>query len=200
MIAGLVLAAGASTRMGRPKALLRVGEDCFVTRVVRTMIAAGLGDISVVAGDEAARIRAALAAAGLMARVVDHANWRDGQLSSLQAGLLALEPLHADAVVISLVDVPLVSPETMRLVVGAWRKRRAPIVRPARDGRHGHPVLFDRAVFGELLAADPAAGAKAVVRAHATEAVDVAVDDEGAFQDVDTPEDYARLIGSASGT
>jgi molybdenum cofactor cytidylyltransferase len=200
MIAGLVLAGGASSRMGRAKALLPIGAECFVTRVVRSLSAAGLDRILVVAGDEAPAIRAAIESAGIAAQVVAHPGWRAGQLSTLQAGLAAIEPLGAEAVVMTLVDVPLFSPETVREVVAAWRRTGAPIVRPARGGRHGHPVLFDRTMFAELHAADPAAGAKAVVRAHATEAVDLAVDDEGAFQDVDTPEDYARLIGSPTGT
>jgi molybdenum cofactor cytidylyltransferase len=93
------------------------------------------------------------------------------------------------------VDQPLVSAATVRLVLEAWRRTRAPIVRPAREGRHGHPVLFDRALFDALRRADPSAGARGVVRAHADRAVDVPVDDDGAFADIDTPEDYARWIG-----
>jgi len=70
-------------------------------------------------------------------------------------------------------------------------------VRPARLGRHGHPVLFDARVLPELRAADLAAGARVVVRAHAAEACDVEVDDPGAFEDIDTPEDYFRVFGVA---
>ena len=72
-------------------------------------------------------------------------------------------------------------------------------MRPSVGGRHGHPVVFARSMFDELRAADPAVGAKAVVRAHAANAIDVAVDDAGACQDIDTPEDYERLIGPFPG-
>ncbi len=186
--------------MGRPKALLPIGRECFVSRLARTFAEAGIGDIVVVGADSMPAIRAALDAAGLTVPVVENPHRERGQLSSLQVGLAALGPPEPEAIVMSPVDVPLVSADTVRAIVHAWRQRHAPVVRPVREGRHGHPVVFDRSVFGELIRADPAAGANAVVRAHATEAVDVAVDDEGAFQDIDTPEDYARLIGSASGT
>jgi molybdenum cofactor cytidylyltransferase len=89
---------------------------------------------------------------------------------------------------------------TIGAVVEAYRRTHSPIVRPVSHGRHGHPVLFARAVFDELRHADPALGAKAVVRAHAQDLVNVPVDDDGACADIDTPADYARLIDSASGT
>ncbi len=197
MVLGLVLAAGSSTRMGRPKALLPLDGELFVTRCVRVLRDAGVDDVAVVTGTETARVRAALAASGLEARVIENPRREEGQLSSLQAGLSAASP-GTRAVVVSLVDTPLATVATAAAVLDAWRRTGAPIVRPARAGRHGHPVVFDRALFGDLQQADPRQGARAVVRAHAAEAIDVAVDDEGAFQDVDTPEDYARLIGSAS--
>ena len=108
--------------------------------------------------------------------------------------LYALETPDLEAVLMTLVDVPLVSPETTRRLIQVWRDTRAPIVRPARGGEHGHPVLFDRRLFPELRAADPATGAKPVVHAHAGELVNVEVDDDGAFFDLDTPADYERAL------
>ena len=75
-----------------------------------------------------------------------------------------------------------------------WRPR-APIVRPVRGEEHGHPVLIDRSLFGALRAADPSTGAKPIVREHVSPAGDVVVDDDGAFIDIDTPEEYARVLG-----
>jgi molybdenum cofactor cytidylyltransferase len=171
MIAGVILAAGASSRMGRTKALLPVGDDVFVTRMVRTFLSADIQHVVVVCADDIRAIRTALDKAGLSAIVVENAHPEEGQLSSLQVGLSALTSLNPDAIAVSLVDVPLVSAETIRAVVSAWRQTRAPVVRPACAGRHGHPVIFDRLVFEQLRRADLAVGAKAVVRAHAIEAV-----------------------------
>ena len=97
--------------------------------------------------------------------------------------------------IVALVDVPLVPVEVVRAVLQAYRETGAPIVRPAKGVRHGHPVIFDRAVWDELRHADPAMGAKPVLEAHRAEIVDVPVEDEGAFQDIDTPEEYERLFG-----
>ena len=102
------------------------------------------------------------------------------------------------AVLVTLVDVPLVSPATVRAVIESYRRTCAPIVRPTSGDRHGHPLLIDRSIFGALRAADKSTGAKPIVRAHATAAGDIAIDDEGAFTDIDTEEDYRRTISNPS--
>lgn len=201
MIAGLILAAGASSRMGRPKAALPLGtsDETVLSRGVRTMLAAGVPSVTVVAGAHADSTRAALTPPDPRVRIVEHAGWRLGQLSSLVAGLDAVDEPRLEAVLVTLVDVPLVRPQTVCAIVSAWRESGAPIVRPAAGERHGHPVLFDRSIFGDLRAADPSVGAKAVIELHRARLLDVAVDDPGAFQDLDTPEDYQRLLAMLAG-
>lgn len=194
MIPVLVLAAGLSVRMGRPKATLPLGEgDTFLTRIVRTLQAAGLTDVVVVLGHQADAAAESLEQHGLYPRVVFNPAYRSGQLSSVLAGLDTIDRPGVSAMLLTLVDVPLVSPSTVRAVVDRYRKTGAPIVRPVRGDQHGHPVLIDRSLFAKLRGADPAVGAKAVVRAHVSPAGDVAVDDDGAFLDIDTPGDYARI-------
>jgi molybdenum cofactor cytidylyltransferase len=180
--------------MGRPKAALPIqrGGETFASRVVRTCHAAGLTDIVVVTGAHDAAVRAAIGPGLRGVRFVRNPEWASGQLTSLLAGLGGDDQL-VEAVLMTLVDVPLTSPDTYRRVLHAWRSSRACIVRPARGGEHGHPVIFDRSLFAELRQADPAVGAKAIVRARAAEILDVPVDDDGPFVDVDTPEEYARL-------
>jgi molybdenum cofactor cytidylyltransferase len=195
MIVGIILAAGASVRMGRTKAFLPIGTDTFLTRVCRTLADGGLDDLVVVAGPEAAEAERAIARAGIRARLVENRRRDEGQVTSLQAGLAVADRPGVDAVLVHLVDAPLVAPSTVQAVADAFRRTRAPIVRPLVGGRHGHPVVFARSTFDDLRAADPAVGAKAVVGAHAADAIDVVVDDAGACQDIDTPEDYERLIG-----
>jgi len=92
----------------------------------------------------------------------------------------------------TLVDVPLVHASTVRAVVDRYRQTRARVVRPVRCGEHGHPVLIDRALFEAIRHADPASGAKPVIRANVSAAGDVPVDDDGAFADFDTPDDLRR--------
>jgi len=199
MIATIVLAAGESTRMGSPKALLpdRDGRP-FVARIVRTCAEAGFDEVTIVTGTVHARIVAAVAAdrPPIAVRFARNPDPSRGQLSSIWTGLDAAVRADTRAVLITLVDVPFVSSATVRAVADAYRRSGAAIVRPAIDGRHGHPVVFDRTLFDALRRADPSAGAKSVLRANADAIVHVAVDDRGSFVDVDTPDEYQRLLRS----
>jgi len=183
--------------MGRAKATLPIGDgDTFLTRIVRTFRDAEVDDVIVVVGHQADAIAADFARSGLAARFVVNAEYDRGQLSSLLAGLAAVDRPGVNAALVTLVDVPLVSASTVRAVLDRYRASRAPIVRPTSGGRHGHPLLVDRSIFDALRAADASAGPKPVVRAHASPVGDVAVTDEGAFTDIDTDEDYGKWVVS----
>ncbi len=201
MLVALVLAAGESTRMGSQKSLLPDPDGSpFVARVVKTLHAAGLADIVVVTGAAHAGIVAAVAHdTSAAVRFVRNPDPSRGQLSSLLVGMDAAVGPTTDGLLVTLVDVPLVRESTVRAVVDAWRASRAPIVRPAIGDRHGHPVIFDRQLFGELHDAPLDSGAKTVVRAHTARILNVPVDDEGCLVDVDTPEDYKALPDRARG-
>lgn len=195
VIPALVLAAGRSSRMGRAKATLPLDDhDTFLTRIVRTLLDAGVDDVVIVVGHEAEEIVNAFAASGLPARFVVNRDYDRGQLSSLVAGLAVVDRPGVAAVLVTLVDVPLVSAETVRTVVSRYRQTRAPVVRPTSGARHGHPLLIDRSLFDALRAADPAAGAKPIVRAHSSSDGDVPIADEGAYIDIDSAEDYKEML------
>jgi CTP:molybdopterin cytidylyltransferase MocA len=197
----IVLAAGDSTRMGTPKALLLTPEgQPFIVSILLAFAAAQVTDIIVVTGRDHEAIVEALSsdALPLTARVVRNPEPARGQLSSLWAAMDAL-PESADAMLVTLVDVPLIAPATIAAVIGAWGRTRAPIVRPAMGERHGHPVMFDRAVFAELRAASLDTGAKTVIRRHASDLINVPVTDERCLVDIDTPEDYRMLKTTGSG-
>lgn len=202
MIRGIVLAAGASTRMGQAKAAMPLGQtgETLIARVVRTLLRGGVPDVTVVAG---AHIDAVLMAMPAFAeatagkpgapsvRVIEHMGWRQGQLSSLLAGLAAIDDPLLEAALVTLVDVPLVQPATVAAVIAEWRRTQAAIVRPADGDRHGHPVIFDRSVFADLRAADVNAGAKSIFANHRV--LNVEIKDPGAYIDLDTPGDYAEI-------
>jgi len=118
-----------------------------------------------------------------------------GQLASLRIGLAAAVQLDLDGVLVTPVDIPMVRSSTVRELVRAWERTRAPIVRPAVGERHGHPVLFDRAVFDALRSAPLASGARTVVHAWGDRLVNVPVDDRGCLFDIDTPADYETIVG-----
>jgi molybdenum cofactor cytidylyltransferase len=180
--------------MGRPKMLLPLGEgDTFLTRIVRTLSKAEVADVIVVVGHDADAVIESVVARGLSPRFVLNREYDSGQLSSVLAGLRAVDRPGVAGLLLTLVDVPLVSVATVRAVLARYRETGAPIVRPVHGARHGHPVLIDRRLFDAVRRADPSSGLKSVVRAHASVTGDVDVEDEGAFLDIDSPEDYARL-------
>jgi molybdenum cofactor cytidylyltransferase len=205
MIRGIVLAAGASTRMGQAKAALPIGQtgETAISRVVRTLLRGGVPEVIVVAGAHIDAVRMAMPSHEPRARVIEHVGWKRGQLSSLLTGLDAIEDPLLEAAVVTLVDVPLVLPSTVGAVIAEWRRSGAPIVRPSTGAtgatgaeRHGHPVVFDRSVFADLRAADLNLGAKAVFEKHRDRVVNVEVTDPGAFEDIDTPGDYEKIRGT----
>jgi molybdenum cofactor cytidylyltransferase len=197
MIPAIVLAAGKSTRMGRPKATLPIGGgDTFLSRIVRTFHDAGVGDVVIVVGHDAHTIMAGPSLAGTGVRFVINPNYESGQLSSMVAGLDAVDVPGVPAALVTLVDVPLVAASTVRAVLERYDTTQAPVVRPTRGAEHGHPVLLSRSLFDPLRRADPQTGAKLVVRGHASLEGDIAIDDDGAFLDIDTMDVYERVLAA----
>jgi CTP:molybdopterin cytidylyltransferase MocA len=187
MIAAVVLAAGGSTRMGEPKALLRRPDGrSYVAAIVDTAEAAGCGEVVVVVGPPHGDvIRAALLDIP-HARLAVNPRPERGMLSSIQSGLGALT-LGVEATLVWPVDIPFVGAATVRAIAGGRG-----LVIPTHDGRGGHPVRIPRASFAEVLALDPARGLKALMEAHAADVTRLPVADRAVLVDVDTPEDYAR--------
>jgi CTP:molybdopterin cytidylyltransferase MocA len=191
MICGIVLAAGRSRRMGEPKALLRAGDETFLQRAVDALREGGCAYVVVVTArldDETAREIAEQAAA-LDAGIAVNPAAESEQADSLRIGLMSLPP-EAEAAVVAPVDVPDVSGALVRAVIDAHRRTGAPVALPAREGRHGHPVLFARRVFAELMRAGLPQGARTVIHAHAADLAEVPVDTLP--PDLDTPEEYRR--------
>ncbi len=197
-LAGVLLAGGASRRMGRPKAALPWRGEPFAARIARLMRAAGVDPLVVVTGLHDAETRAVLPAA-LRALVVRNPEPERGQLSSLQLALAWLEE-HAPetpGALVALVDHPAVRPETYAALVRAARApaRQVEIALPTHHGRRGHPLVFLRSVWPEILGADAPDGARSVVRRAPERVAEIEVDDAGILRDVDRPADLERLAG-----
>lgn len=182
--------------MGRDKSRLPIpGDGWFLSRLARTFLSAGCPEVLAVVGPLGDEVHSAAARERLPIRFVVNPDPSRGQLSSLQEALSVLAGRAPLGLLVAPVDQPLIAADTVRRVIEEWSRSAAPIVRPSWRGRHGHPVLFDARVLDELRVADVSAGARVVVHAHAGEARDVEVDDPGAFEDIDTPEDYRRVFG-----
>jgi molybdenum cofactor cytidylyltransferase len=191
LVSAIVLAAGASARMGRPKQLLEWQGRPLVRVAAETALAGGLDPVLVVVG--AARAAATAALAGLPALVVDNPDYASGQSSSLRVSVTALGE-QAEAAVVLLGDQPFVTAEIVARIVEEWRASAAPIVAPVYAGQRGNPVLFARSIFPELLAIQGDQGARAVLAAHSSHVRLVPFDNPLPLADLDTPEDYQRLL------
>ena len=182
--------------MGRSKALLpHVHSDTtFVGHAIGEARTAGLKKVLVVGRGDDDELRREVEELG-GTYVVNEVPER-GQLSSLVSGLEAAAA-HSDleGLVVMPVDVPLISAAVIRRLLGAAALTPVPIIRAVHQSRHGHPVLFKRDVFDELRKADPTLGAKAVVREDPSRVLDLEVAEPGVVADIDTPEDYERLLG-----
>lgn len=183
-IPGLVLAAGEGTRFGEGNKLLApVGGDPVVVRAVRTLLASRIGPVTVVVGHEADRVRAALS--DLPVRTVENPCYREGQATSVRAGIEAL-PGDAPAALIALGDMPFVDPETIDALGRSYRAGLGTALAAAADGERGNPVLFDGRYFDALTDLEGDVGGREILR---EEGILVETGDSGVRRDVDRPDD-----------
>jgi CTP:molybdopterin cytidylyltransferase MocA len=191
-VAGIVLAAGASSRMGRPKMLLPVGGGTLLAAVAQALLDSGLEKVVVVLGCEADQVNRS---AGLpddpRLRVAVNADWPSGMASSLRRGID--ECGEAAAALVALGDQAGITAERVRRIVSAWRPG-VPLVVPVSRGRAGHPVLFDRALWDELRSLSGDVGGREVVKRHLEDAVVVPAEP---LADLDTEEDLRLFLSGA---
>jgi len=190
-IAGVVLAAGESSRMGRDKPLLEYRGKAFLENIIAALRGAGVQRIVVVLGHNAESIKQHVDLSAVEV-IVNH-DYRRGQTSSLQAGLQALAGNEPVGVLICLVDHPAISADTLLKLIHRFRSARKPIVIPQMQGKHGHPVLISRELFGEIAALGPDQGADKVIHRYHSQTEFVEVTDPGILLDVDDPESYRKL-------
>jgi molybdenum cofactor cytidylyltransferase len=193
-IAGIILSAGASRRMGTPKALLLLHGAAFLDRLV-TAFSPACDPTIVVLGYDAERIRESIVTTAPV-RFILNPDPEQGMFSSLQCGLRAL-PANLEAAIFTPVDYPAIRAATVASIARVYEQRRCPVTMPLHAGQHGHPVCISRRVIDELLALPATAQARDVIRAYRPQTAFVDVDDPGILSDVDLPEDYRRLAASA---
>ena len=191
-VAAVILAAGESRRMGQPKLLLPWRDGCVLDAVLAAVSAAPFDDAVLVSGAYRERVEEVAAYHGI--RCVFNPDYASGQSTSLIAGLNALPDDTAAAFILA--DQPGLNDALLRRLIEAYRQSGAPILRPRTlQGRAGHPVLFAPALFAELRALSGDVGGRPVLQAHKNEIQYLLADDDGIWQDLDTPEEYRLLRG-----
>lgn len=189
-IAGIVLAAGRSSRLApRNKLLEAVGGEPMIRRVAANALAGGIRPVVVVTGYEAGRVAEALP--GLDVRVVTNPAYADGLSTSLRAGLTALPP-GIDGALIFLGDMPEVEIPVIHALLAAFTGPAA-ICAPVHRGQRGNPVLWGSSYFAEMMSLTGDVGAKPLMARHANQLIEVEVATDSIFEDVDSPADLARL-------
>ena len=193
MIAAVILSAGESSRMGQPKALLPIEGETFIGRIVASLKQTQVGKIIVVLGHNADQLAAAIGP--LPVEILINPNYQLGQLSSLQVAVRNLLPdADCDGMLVHLVDHPYIDASLVDRMIRQFYESKKDIVVPRCRGKRGHPVLFSRRLFDELLDAPIDQGAKAVVNAHRDETLEMETDEEGITVDIDTPELYRQHV------
>ena len=196
MIAAVVLAAGESSRMGRPKALLPIDGVRFIEKIVSSFQSTKVGKILVVLGHNAEEMRQKIA--DLPVLIVVNNEYKKGQMSSLVAAIRDIQSrqfsAELDGILVHLVDHPYVNPILVDVMIDRFYESKKLIVVPRYHGRRGHPVIFSRSLFSELLNAALDQGAKTVVHAHQKDTLEIDTEDEGVTIDIDTPEEYRQFV------
>jgi molybdenum cofactor cytidylyltransferase len=189
-VAAVILAAGRSTRMGGPNKLLaELGGKPLVRIVVEQALASKAKGVIVVIGHQADEVEKALR--GLEVMFVHNPDFADGLASSVKAGIAAV-PDHADAAVICLGDMPLISAHLIDRLIEAFAPDRGNLIAvPVSDNRRGNPVLWSRRFFNELMTLDGDIGARHLINRHSEAVAEVPVEGHGAFLDIDTPQALA---------
>jgi molybdenum cofactor cytidylyltransferase len=191
-LAAIVLAAGESRRMGQPKQLLPFGERTILERVVDMLLTAGVGEVVVVLGHLADRVRAVLGDRPVTAVVNE--SYRQGMLSSVKCGVRAIGAGY-DAVLFALGDQPHIESAVVSQVIRAYRAGNAGIVIPRYGAKKGHPIIINLQKYREAIANLPEdAGLNALMQEHADDVrlIDVATED--IIRDIDVPDDYTREL------
>jgi molybdenum cofactor cytidylyltransferase len=196
LLAALILSAGASSRMGKPKALLPYREGTFLEHLIQVTRHSRIGVTRIVLGAGAEAIQTA--AKLDPALVVRNPEWKKGQLSSICAGIRSLDGIDTEGIVLCPVDHPLVSARLVSELVERFYQEKKKIVLPTYKGRRGHPAIFSSALFGELLAAPTDMGARAVVWAHAADVLEVPTEEEGVVLNLNDPDMLKRAVESGA--
>jgi molybdenum cofactor cytidylyltransferase len=192
--AGIILAAGESARFGRSKQRLRLMGRPMIEWVLEAALASRLARVALVLGRDHDAILRGLSALAAHPRleVVRNPDYRSGLSASLKAGLLRVRADHP-SVMFLLADQPLVDAARLNFLLREFQRSDRHICIPVHGGRRGHPVIFSRIHYDELLQASGDQGGRSVIAAHPDRILAVEIDDPDFFLDVDTPDDWSRL-------
>ncbi len=193
MIHAIILAAGESKRMGKLKPLLKFDGRTFLEQIISVLKDSEVDGITAVLGAEAETVKESIDLSGI--DVVINEDYQKGQLSSLIAGIKSV-PEETDAIVVCLADSPFINIKTINNIIRSFKEKNVPIIVPVCSGKRGHPVLFSKSLFKEIIEAPEDQGAKYVVHSNKERVFELDTFDKGILIGINTPEDYRAYFGS----
>jgi molybdenum cofactor cytidylyltransferase len=187
MLSAIILAAGESKRMGKPKQLLPLGKSTLLEQAIDNLLNSSVDETIVVLGHKAEEITEKIA--NKPVKVVINPDYQQGMSTSIVAGLIMVDP-RSQAVMLALGDQPLVTSRTINQLIEAFNKNRKGIAVPTYRGRRGHPIIFDIKYKAELFKLKGDIGGREIIQNHPKDVFMVAVDSESVVSDIDTQGDY----------
>lgn len=191
-ISGIILAAGLSTRMGEPKQLLPFGGSTIIETVIDNLLESKLNEVIVVIGHEAEKIQARIQHKPV--KIVFNPDYQEGMLTSAQCGVRSVSA-SANAFAMTLVDLPLITPDLVNLVIDTYVQAEGGITVPSYNYRRGHPVVFDRRYADDILGLDgDSGGVRSLFKRYADDIHYVTVDTDRVLTDIDYRKDYEEAL------
>ena len=191
-ISGIILAAGLSTRMGEPKQLLPFRDSTIIETVIDNLLGSKLSEVIVVVGHEADKIQTRIQHKPV--KIVFNPDYQEGMLTSAQYGVGSISA-SADAFAMTLVDLPLITPDLVDMVIDAYVQAEGGIAVPSYNYRRGHPVIFDRRYADDILGLDGnSGGVRSLYKKYADDIHYVTVDTDRVLTDIDYRKDYEEAL------
>ena len=195
-ISGIILAAGLSTRMGESKQLLPFGDSTIIETVIDNLLGSKLNEVIVVVGHEAEKVQAHIQHKPV--KIAFNPDYQEGMLTSAQCGVRSISA-SADAFAMTLVDLPLITPDLVNLVIDTYVQAESGIAVPSYNYRRGHPVIFHRRYAADLLALDEdSGGVRSLFKKYKDDIHYVTVDTDRVLTDIDYRTDYEEALRKSS--
>ena len=193
MINAIILAAGESQRMGKPKPLLKFEDKTFLEQIISVLKLSDADRVTVVLGAEAETIKKSIDLSGT--NVVINKDYQKGQLSSL---IVAIKdtPDETEVILVCLVDNPFITREVVNEIISKFKETNKPIIVPVFNKERGHPTLFSKSLFNELLNAPEEQGARYVLYSNEEKILELETSESGILIGIDTPADYKFHFGA----
>jgi len=191
MLSAILLAAGESKRMGKPKQLMPLGKGTLLEQAVDNLLNSSADETIVVVGYKAREISGRIA--GRRVKVVLNPDYSEGMSTSIIAGLNQADP-RSRAVMLAMGDQPLIESRTINLLIEAYNSHDKGIAVPTHQGRRGHPIIFNIKYKPELLKLKGDIGGREIIKNHPGDVLEVPVDSDSVITDIDTEEDYQSRL------